>query len=124
MPVSLVSEFTDSELHNIREMLMQRYNQDVEIELADCELILDKNSGQAAPFPTVFWYAQGANFVVFKLGVLQYRAQFFYTPHDKYGTAIEQYTDLDECVTALLQTQADHERERQADNSGELPQAK
>lgn len=111
--MSLVSEFTDSELHNIREMLTQRYKTDVEIELADCELMLDKNSQQMSHCPTVFWHARGANFVVFKVGRFQYRTQFFYTPHEQYGTGIEQYHDLDECVAALLQTQADHERERQ-----------
>ncbi len=114
----LASEFTDSELHNIREMLTQRYKKDVEIELADCEFVLDKNSDQTTSCPTVFWYARGANFVVFKVGLFQYRTQFFYTPHDQYGTDIEQYTDLEECVATVLRTQSDHERERKAENSG------
>ena len=37
------SEFTDAEIHIIREMLMQRYKQEVEIELADCELLLGEH---------------------------------------------------------------------------------
>ena len=116
--MSLVSDFTDSEMHNIREMLTQRYKKDVEIELADCELALDKKSEQVTHCPTVFWHERGANFVVFKVGLFQYRTQFFYTPHEQYGTGIDQYHDLDECVAAVLQTQADHERERQGVDSG------
>ncbi len=116
--MSLVSDFTDSELHNIREMLTQRYKKDVEIELADCELVLDKKSEEVTHCPTVFWHERGANFVVFKVGLFQYRTQFFYTPHEQYGTGIDQYNDLDECVAAALQTQADHERERQGVDSG------
>ncbi len=114
----LVPDFTDSELHNIREMLMQRYKKDVTIELADCELVLDKNSAEVTRCPTVFWHARGANFVVFKVGIFHYRTQFFYTPHDQFGTGIDQYSDLAECVAAALQTQSDHEREREGVDSG------
>ncbi len=108
----LVSEFTDSELYNIRQILTQRYERDVGVELAACELIVDKNTRQATRYPAVFWYAQGTNFMVFKLGSAQYRGQFFYTPHEQYGTEIEQYANLDECVVELLQTQADHDRKQ------------
>ncbi len=111
-------DFTDPELHNIREMLTQRYKKDVEIELADCELVLDKDSETLTHCPTVFWHERGANFVVFKVGMFQYRAQFFYTPHDQYGTGIDEYNDLDECIAAVLQTQADHEREKEGVESG------
>ena len=110
--MSLVSEFADSELYYIRERLTQWYKKDVEIELADCGLVVDKNTEQSISYPTVFWYAQGTNLVVFKLGLGQYKGQFFYTPHNQYETEIERYTDLDECVVALLQTHADHEREQ------------
>ena len=84
--MSSAPDFTDSELHNIRGMLTQRYKTDVEIELADCELVLDKNSGDITHCPTVFWHAQGANFVIFKVGICHFRTQFFYTPHEQFGT--------------------------------------
>ena len=120
----LIPAFNDSEIHNIREMLARRYKKDVEIELADCELILDKQSNQPVSCPTVFWYVSGANFVVFKTGMSRFRTQFFYTPHEQYGTGIDEYKDLDDCVAAVLQTQADHEREAgdvESGSTGENP---
>ena len=114
----LTSNFTDSELHNVREMLTQRYKKDVEIELADCELRLDRKSEETTSCPTIFWHERGTNFVVFKVGMFRYRTQFFYTPHDQYGTGIDEYNNLDECVAAVLQTQSDHEREQEGVDSG------
>jgi len=109
-----IPEFTDAELHGIREMLTQRYKKDVEIQLADCDLSLDKNDPEkTTSCPTVFWHERGASFVVFKTGFFRFRSQFFYTPHEQYGTGIEEFSELDECVAAVLQTQSDHERERE-----------
>jgi len=116
--MTLTSNFTDSELYNVREMLTQRYKKDVEIELADCELQLDKSSELTTNCPTIFWHQRGANFVVFKVGAFRYRTQFFYTPHDQYGTGIDEYNNLAECVAAVLQVQSDHEREREGVDSG------
>ena len=120
-----IPEFTDAEIAAIREMLVQRYRKEVEIHLADSEVSLDKNkSGKSGTggsvgdpgkvsCPTVYWHERGANFVVFKCGDSRYRTQFFYTPHEQFGTGIDEYHRLDECIAAALQTQADHERERQ-----------
>jgi hypothetical protein len=115
--MTLPSDFSDAELYNVREMLTQRYKKDVEIELADCELRLDRNSGETTKFPTIFWHERGTNFVVFKVGMFRYRTQFFYTPHEQYGTGIDEYRELEECVAAVLQTQSDHEREQQGADS-------
>ena len=118
--MSAISEFTDAEIADIREMLVQRYRQEVEIHLADSELRLDGPDTPDTPdapdtvhCPTVYWHQRGANFVVFKCGEARYRTQFFYTPHEQFGTGIDEYRRLDECVAAALQTQADHERERE-----------
>ncbi len=114
------AEFTDAEIAAIREMLVQRYRREVEIHLADSELLLDKgeldkDGGEPVTVscPTVYWHELGANFVVFKCGDSRYRTQFFYTPHEQFGTGIEEYARLDECIAATLQTQSDHERARQ-----------
>lgn len=115
--MTISPDFTPDELHRIREMLVQRYQTEVGIELADCDLAV----GEGAPTsrcPTVFWHQRDANFVVFKLGLFCFRTQFFYTPHEQYGTGIEEFHDLDQCVAAVLQTQADHERERAGIQSG------
>ena len=109
-----IPEFTDDELHNVRGILARYYKKDVEIELADCEFLTDESTNKSTSYPTIFWYEQGANFVVFKTAPLQYRTQFFYTPHDKFGTKIEEYTDLDQCVSEVLTAQLDQARKIQS----------
>ncbi|MDD9856986.1 MAG: hypothetical protein OXU96_02885 [Gammaproteobacteria bacterium] len=128
--MSTIPEFTAAELATIREMLMQRYRNEVEIHLADSEVCLDAGGRGADPAddrgspatvncPTVYWHQRGANFVVVKTGATGFRTQFFYTPHEQFGTGIDEYRSLDECVAAALQTQSDHERDRdQAGASG------
>ena len=107
----MTEEFTDAELASIREMLQQRYRQEVQIHLADSELLLgDDDAAQRCP--TVYWHERDANFVVFKCAPGRYRTQFFYNPHEQYGTGIDEYTDIEQCVAAVLQTQSDHERAR------------
>jgi hypothetical protein len=54
----------------------------------------------------------GANFVVSKVAGTQYHCQFFYRGYEQFGTGRTRYDDLTECVVALLQAQADHERDR------------
>lgn len=105
-------EFTDAEIAGIREMLTQRYRAEVAVHLADSDLLLDGADAEAVSCPTVYWYERDANFVVFKIAPFRYRTQFFYTPHEQFGTGIEEYSNLDECVAAVLQTQSDHERGR------------
>jgi len=126
--VPAIPEFTAAELATIREMLMQRYRKEVEIHLADSEVSLEAHGRGADPAddhggpatvscPTVYWQQRGANFVVVKTGAANFRTQFFYAPHEQFGTGIDQYHSLDECVAAALQTQADHERERDRDGA-------
>ena len=111
--IAPIANFTDAELADIREFLVQRYRKEVEIHLADSELLLGENDTPTL-CPTVYWHERDANFVVCKCGESKYRTQFFYTPHEQFGTGIDEYAQLDQCIAAVLQTQADHERERDA----------
>ncbi len=111
------SDFTESEISTIRELLTQRYQKDIEIHLADSEVVLSSDMEEPQQGPTIFWHAREANFVVIKTGKYTYRTQFFYTPHDQFGTGIDEYSDLEKCVVAVLQTQSDHERKAQGISS-------
>lgn len=114
----MIPNYTEAEITTIRELLTQRYQKDVEIHLADSEVALSPDQPEPEHCPTVFWHEREANFVVVKTGLFNFRTQFFYTPHDQYGTGINEYNDLEQCVAAVLQTQADHERDRQGVSSG------
>ncbi len=56
--------------------------------------------------------------MVVKAGDTEYRCQFFYRGHEQFGTGREVYEKIGECVTDLLQVQADHEKEKAGVSSG------
>lgn len=114
----MIPDFSEIELTTVRTLSQQRFKKEVDVHIADAELKLDENSSQLAERPTLFFQERGCNFVIFKTGFNEYRCQFFYDPTDQYGTGHKHYNDLTECVAALLQTQSDHERERQGISSG------
>ena len=88
-----------------------------EIQLAETEMRLDRGRTELIPCPTVYWQVDDCHFVVVKTGDRHYRCQFFYRIHQMYGTGVEEYDDLTECVVSLLQVQADHQAsERSEDN--------
>jgi len=107
----LIAEFTDSELHHIRGLLTERFHKEVAIQLSDCDLVLDPETGETTPCPAVLWHEEDTNFVAFKVGMFRFRAQFFYTPHEQYSTDIEEYSELHECVTAVLNAHSNHKRD-------------
>lgn len=107
-----IPDFSDTELWVARSAISERYGKAVAIELADSELRLDPESTVLTTCPTLFWTERGANFVVFKVGESRYRCQFFYGANEQYGTGREGYDDIGECVTHVLQLQADHESRR------------
>ncbi len=104
-----VSDFTEGERELVAELLQQRYNKPVSVELADNELKLDPASDDMTICPALYWSERGAHFVVCKVGQDRYRCRFFYADDYQYGTAgHESYTDLRRCVLALLRVQSDH----------------
>lgn len=116
--MSGIRDFTEQEYGLVRDLVAERYKEEVEILPADSELRLDPESSEMTLCPTLFWSRGDVNFVVFKVGDSRYRTQFFYTPREQYGTGREDYDDLAECVTTVLRLQADHERERHGVKSG------
>ncbi|MDH5649568.1 MAG: hypothetical protein OEY67_07910 [Gammaproteobacteria bacterium] len=108
--MSPIPDFTETELWTVRTTLKERYDQDIDIELADAEIRLDPSSRTLTECPTIFWTARNANFVVFKISDSRYRCQFYYRGFQQYGTGNEIFDNIGQCVTVLLQVQADHER--------------
>jgi len=115
-PNAMMLEFTDTEITTIRELLVQRYQKDIEIHLADSDMTLD-GEDEIREFPTVFWHARGANFILIKTGMFGFRAQFFYTPHEQFDTGVDEYNALAQCVSTVLEVQAEHEKQRLAEHT-------
>jgi hypothetical protein len=110
--MSAIPDFTESERSIVSQLVERRFRGPVDVEIADAELKLDPESKVLSICPTLFWSAQGCNFVVFKLGEDRFRPQFYYGHHEHYGTGRDEYADVGECVTRLLQLQADHAHQR------------
>ncbi|HJP25700.1 MAG TPA: hypothetical protein QF550_00070 [Arenicellales bacterium] len=111
--MSTVSDFTASQIDLVRSLIQARYHQDIDLHLADAELRLNPDSSTMTSCPTLFWGARDASFVIFKTPGERFRCQFFYSTNDHYGTGKDEYDNLEECVTTLLQVQADHENQRE-----------
>jgi len=43
-------------------------------------------------------------------------SQFFYRIHQQYGTGIEEYDEIEDCIISLLRVQADHTRNSQQES--------
>jgi hypothetical protein len=106
--MSGIPDFSDSELWIINTSLQELFGVPIELQLAETEMRLDKGKTELMPCPTVYWEADNCHFVVVKTGDRKYRCQFFYRIHQMYGTGVDEYDDLTECVVSLLQVQADH----------------
>lgn len=113
-----IPSFTANEKHLISQTLQERYGHSVTPEGAEAELQLDLLKDELSTCPTLHWQERGANFVIFKTGDNRFRCQFFYTDVEQYGTGIDEYDNLGDCIITLLQVQSDHERERAGMRSG------
>ena len=71
-----IPNFTPAEIETVRQLIHQRCQETIGIQLADSELKLDLKREQQVDCPTVFWYMWGANFAVIRSGVNRYRCQF------------------------------------------------
>ncbi len=114
-----IPDFNKNELWIINNTLEERYRRSVEPQFADTELRLNPNSTVMTDCPALFWQDGDANFVIIKVGEGMYRSQFFYRVHQQFGTGVEEYDDLTECIVTLLQVQADHEVNRQKELEAE-----
>jgi hypothetical protein len=90
----------------------------VALQTADAEVQLEPDSDALTTCPVIYWEERGAHFVVFKLGVSRFKAQFFYSETTQYGTGKEDFDNVGDCVITLLQVQADHEQQMQGIRSG------
>ncbi|MCX7168251.1 MAG: hypothetical protein NTV11_18530 [Rhodocyclales bacterium] len=107
-----IPDFTDTEWQLVSQILLERYSRLVPLQAADVELQLDPSSETLTTCPSLYWNELGAEFIVSKLADQRYRCQFFYSADEQFGTGRDFYDNLGDCVTNLLQLQADHHSTR------------
>jgi len=105
-----ISDFSKEIQDYVAGLLEQRYDHAVELQLADIEVQLNPLEEELTLCPALFWAERNANFVVYKVSENTFRTQFFYAPAEQFGTGIDEFDDLEKCVTTVLQVQADQER--------------
>lgn len=110
-----IPDFTALELETVQNTVDERFGRPVEIARGEAEARLNPHSTDMTDCPVLYWQAGGCRFVIIKQGQHSYRPQFFYKVTEEYGTGVTAYSDLADCVVALLQTQADHHSERAGD---------
>ncbi|MCF8178712.1 MAG: hypothetical protein K9J74_09400 [Sulfuritalea sp.] len=103
-----IPDFTDAEWQLVSQILLERYSRLVPMQAADVELQLDPQSEHLTTCPSIYWNELGAEFIVSKLADQRFRCQFFYSANEQFGTGRDVYDNLGDCVTNLLQLQADH----------------
>ena len=113
--MSDIEDFTKSELWIIKTTLEERYSEVIEPMLGDTELRLNPYATELTPCPAAYWEHQGCHFIICKTGDSNYRCQFYYRVHQMYGTGVEEYDDLSECMVTLLQVQSDYVTNRDND---------
>lgn len=110
-----IYEFTESELWTIQTTLDERYSKGVQLELAETEIRLNPSDRELTACAAVYWRAEDCNFIIVKTGYSAFRCQFFYRVHQQFGTGIDEYNDLADCVVSLLQVQADYTSQKRGD---------
>ena len=109
-----IPDFTDNEFQLVNQILFERYNRLISVQAAEVELLLAHADKEPSPCPALYWSGLGAEFIVAKVGDQRFRCQFFYSENEIFGTGRDVYDNLGDCVTNLLQLQADHHATRAA----------
>jgi hypothetical protein len=112
-----IPDFTEAEIKLASQTLRERYGRDIPVEIADAEIGIGDNA-ELTTCPVMFWEERRANFVVFKTGESRYRAQFFYSEAQQFGTGKNEFDNLGDCLVTVLQVQSDHERQMAGVRSG------
>ena len=113
-----IPDFSEQQVSTVQQMINARYKEDIELLLADSEVQIDPAILDTTACPILFWNARECNFVIMRTGENQYRAQYFYNPHEQYPTQQDFFTIIEDCVTAVLREQSDYEREAQMVKDG------
>lgn len=107
-----VPGFSASDLALVRSTLKERFGHEVEVQEVETEVRLSSADRELTVCPALFWKEEGCAFVVSKTGQANFRAMFYYSVKDRFGTGQEEYDNLGDCVIILLKVQEDVGRER------------
>jgi hypothetical protein len=109
--VQSIIDFSEEQVGSVQSLINERYGEETELHLGDSEVQIDPENEERTVCPVIFWNARDCNFVIIKTGENQFRAQYFYTPHEQASTQQVFFTTVEDCASAVLREQSDYERE-------------
>lgn len=108
-----IPDYTEEEHAIVHNTNAQRwYKEIVEIQLADVEIQIGPKKPDPTECPAMFWLVNDCSFIIINCGETRYKCNFFNKEQERMGTGIEEYKDLQQYATTLLQIQADYESVR------------
>lgn len=111
--------FSASDIKLVQATLKERFGAEVaertEIKEADTEIRLTPADRELTVCPALFWIVGDCAFVIARTGQAAYRAMFYYSVKERFGTGVEEYDNLGDCVITLLKAQEDEETRRRGE---------
>lgn len=113
-----ISGFTQADLALVRAALKERFGHEVEVQEVETEVRLSQADRELTACPALYWQEGGCAFVVAKSGEAAYRAMFYYSVKERFGTGKEEYDNLGDCVIILLKVQEEVAKARARETGG------
>jgi hypothetical protein len=113
-----IPDITDAEQWAVSTTLKERWTElSIELQVADVEIRMHPGDRELAECPALFWQVDEASFIVIKVAERVYRSQFYYRGFQQYGTGVQDFDDIAECVVTMLQVHADQEMSKREDQT-------
>jgi hypothetical protein len=110
-----IAPMTDTERWVVQQAVNERYGRAIDMQDVETEIRLHVEDRELTLCPGLYWKEHGCHFVLSKTGDSRYRSMFFYRVRDRFATGREEDDDVGDCVTTLLNMQADEEARRLAE---------
>ena len=113
--MSGIPEFSASDLKLVQATIKERFGREADIQQVETEVRLSPGDRELTDCPALFWVVDDCAFVISRTGPAAYRAMFYYSVKDRFGTGQEEYDNLGDCVITLLKVQEEMDAKRRAE---------
>jgi len=109
-------EFSTSEIRLVQATIKERFGREADIQEAETEIRLSPGDRELTLCPALFWIVGDCAFVISRTGLSAFRAMFYYSVKDRFGTGKEEYDSLGDCIITLLKVQEEKDAERRGES--------
>jgi hypothetical protein len=112
--LSDIPEFSASDIQLVQATIKERFGHEAEIKEVETEIRLTPGDRELTVCPALFWIVGDCAFVISRTSPAAYRAMFYYSVKDRFGTGQEEYDNLGDCVITLLKVQEEEDAKRRS----------